>query len=1347
MAQNTVYNINKTFPIYNANGTSFHGLEIKKASVESVVMSLGDKISGDIYYNDSSLTFSLKEYIEYEGVKYVLVNPPTIVREGLVKDNGGLNGMTKYSLVFYHPMYMLGNFPFTDIAVTESEENYLAQNKTFSWIGNLFDFINKLNANLEDTEWIVTHNISQDGEEDAVERQKAQKLSDVLSFDNNFISDALKTAYDTWEIPFTITSEEQTISGVTKKFLIEFGLPSQEILDSDGQPYVFQFGQGVGLKNNSRTPKNNKIVTRIVGSGSERNIPFGYPQVPWYGGEGASYTYGNRVGVFNNVDVVVEGTTHHLDKLVSYPIYKGIYGGQWVELIKHPYTRKTLMPSVYAETVFNKISYINPDGSFNTDYNPDEVIIDFYDAVDTQEVQYPNPINPNAPSVEIHQFEDVYPRLQEDDGIVSATPYNDQKEELYVGKNVVTDMSLQQLYVLLDRFISSATNQNEASALYNLKNFIQNTPPQASTYHAWNNGGSYTFDCTASYTRDVYGLPIWHTKYTSDHVNFNINAYMYEPTPKWIDTMDDNGEYVQSYLKIKLPTLQFDLYACASITESMQINMRDGDCIGCTFDVLVDWEDYKKNFYDKDGNFAPNGTQRDMTKYPNSTTTQLELICHKDIDTFGTIMPNIYQQPKSGDKFVILGISLPQSYIEDAEKELDEVMMEYMLENNIHYFEYPLKFDEHFLVTHQNILAQIKNNNIVTFRYMGTDMKLYIKQITIKYGEGVLPQWDITLTDDVEIVLSKIGQVTDDVSRMQVQLSELQKYYSDNIISILEEKLSKVGDDVAQGRITFQQGLDAIGKVFLSDEIRSNDFSSGLGGRGWRIDQLGNTEVESLKVRSYLEVIELLINRLQAQEGDTLFTDNDQIDKVDVYEDEGATTYILSLKEKYEGYFTSQMYGNILKGIINTLAAKEAGVSDYEWAEAPYSSSVNPMEEGYYERSGEEGSYVYTPTTDTAMSPAKTYYYHPTVENDGSNSYYTSWMQVVGTNATEPSICGKNQIRVVLYGDDQTPAGKNFVPCELMAIARWGCWQDPNEQGISEAEKESRNHRQSLFYLSTTDGRIVKLRGVSRPILDETNYGTTLGLLPDFVKNWTSISGRLIPNRDYLYAQGIVVGDFIKVDIHGVPLVMYVDCGEWYDGGVQGAEPTIGHGIYLHDEYNPISLQQETHDVWHNGFRWRCNMHQPVIDGTGTHYNEPKWSSPYWTPIEGDGSLTMEFVSSNGYSFRRGYVDTHIYTHIFYGGIDITDESYGSSTKIEFLGWTRCSEANWNGGSPNYTPDDIAWNTQHAHGYQGFDARDLHLTSQDLPSDWATNNKYIFRCSANVNDGKNYTIIENIIVS
>jgi len=1251
MAANTLGR-NITFPIYNADGTSFHGLEIKKSTVESVVMSLGDKITGDVYYKDNTLAVTMQEYVLYDGVKYALVSPPTIVREGMVSDNGQLNGMTKYSFVFYHPMYMLGNFVFTDVAVTSDESKYLSQNKTFSWIGTLTDFVAKLNANLATTEWLVmlSPNVSQD---------KRNKMCDApLAFDKQYIGDALKTCYETWEVPFVISSIKQGENGYDdgKRFLITFGLPSQEIyaLDERGQktstPFIFRFGKGVGLKNNSRTPRNNKIVTRIVGFGSERNIPYGYPQILWTGNQSWNYTVNNDPAADN-----------------SYPIYNGIVGGQSVRLIKHPFTRTTLMPSIYSESVNKKV---NPNAS---GYDPNIEIKDYYDA----DGSYPNPIIEDSPSVEIHQFEDVYPRLGTQ-SIISAVPFDTAK----------TDGSTQSMYVneflgsLLTR-ITTVKNENEKTALRNLYNAIV----QGSTsYHAQNNGGSYTFKCDVTSDTDYY-----YIKYTSDNVNYDVRALKegHSETPTWDDTMNDDGEYVQSYFKITLPVLSFDLYASAAVTKEMTINMRSGACRGCSFPVQVDWEDYVANFYDSNGQFSPDGSQRDLEKYPKSNEQQITIIVQKETETFGTLMPNVYQQPKGGDTFVVLGISLPTSYISNAETELDETMREYMLENNAHYYDYPLKFDEHFLATNVGILEQMQNNNIVRFQYAGIQMALYIKQITIKFGDSPLPKYDITLTDDVEIVLNQIGQVTDDVSRMRVQVSELQKYYSENLIQEINNKLSRIQDDVCQGRITFQQGLDAIGRTIFHDEIRSPQFETGLYvGRGWRIDQLGNAEFESARVRSYLEVVELLINRLQAQEGDTLYTDNDQVDKVEkvIDETDGSVSYILSLKEKYDGYVTGQMYGNILKGIINTLAAKQAGISD------------------------ESGT---------------------SVEVDGANKYYTSWARVIGTHNTNNSL-GVNQIQVVLYGDDYVPAGRNFEPCELMTIARWGCvdYSDPDDQDY-ETIKASIIRRQRVFMISTTDGRVVKYNGVDAPILKNGNYGVTIGELPEFVKNYPDVKrilDQVGEHTDWLYAQGIVVGNYIKIDKEGLPVPVTVFCGEWEDGA-QMQTPTVGHGIYFYNEYNEQTQQYEIHEVRHNGGRWQCLQHQPVKSGGVLTYYEPKWNSPYWRLVDGNDNLTIEFVSSKGYSFRRGGVDTVITPHLFYGNVDITDE-----VAAEYWSWSRESES-------GKTAADETWDAQH----QG--QKTLHLTDNEMPSTWSFKDKAIFTCTVVLNDGKTTRIVDNQIIS
>jgi hypothetical protein len=247
------------------------------------------------------------------------------------------------------------------------------------------------------------------------------------------------------------------------------------------------------------------------------------------------------------------------------------------------------------------------------------------------------------------------------------------------------------------------------------------------------------------------------------------------PASGCVDDIDDDGNFIQSYFKITLPQLSFDIYASAAITQQMQINMRSGACIGCTFTIQVDWDDYKINFYDENGNFSPDGSQRDLIKYPKSNIGSINVIVQKENSTFGTVMPNIYQQPKSGDEFVILGISLPVEYITLAEQKLDSKMRAYLRENNVYYYDYPLKFDEYFLATHQYILSQLKPNTIIRFEFAGTQLQLYVKQLTAKYGNSILPEYDITLTDNIDVVLNQIGQAVEIASNLSWEFDFMQK--------------------------------------------------------------------------------------------------------------------------------------------------------------------------------------------------------------------------------------------------------------------------------------------------------------------------------------------------------------------------------------------------------------------------------------------------------------------------------------------------------------------------------------------------------------------------------------------
>ena len=332
--------------------------------------------------------------------------------------------------------------------------------------------------------------------------------------------------------------------------------------------------------------------------------------------------------------------------------------------------------------------------------------------------------------------------------------------------------------------------------------------------------------------------------------------------------------------------------------------------------------------------------------------------------------------------------------------------------------------------------------------------------------------------------------------------------------------LSKLADDVAKGNITFEQMIRVLGLSVFGSGAQFGEFISSMtAGTGAGIDKAGNAEFESVKARTYFESLEVIINRLSYIEGDQLLTESDTIERV---EELGSGRYRLYLKPKYEGYVTSQVANNILKGIINTLGS-------------------------------------------------------------GGGEYYTSWFRVNRVSMAA------NTVDVTAYADEDTPAGVNYPPCELMRIARWGNSADAT--------------RQSCIYLSSTEGRIVHLTGVNAPKITAANYGATFGTLPDFIK---ALNLPIVEGQDYLYARGIVVQDIIRVDYRGNPQAEIIDRGQWVSGG-----------SYYAADLNPATGVYETSDVWHYGCRYRCAK-------TGTTV-EPAYGVTDWAMVEGNPELMVGF--------------------------------------------------------------------------------------------------------------------------
>lgn len=278
-----------------------------------------------------------------------------------------------------------------------------------------------------------------------------------------------------------------------------------------------------------------------------------------------------------------------------------------------------------------------------------------------------------------------------------------------------------------------------------------------------------------------------------------------------------------------------------------------------------------------------------------------------------------------------------------------------------------------------------------------------------------------TLLERAHIIRDEVAEAANTAYRVGQLLADM--------IVMLQQSsgdyLSSSHDDTAHGHITFakgasvREGLDVEGESRLRGGATFGDFRSGIvGGRGGRIDGDGNAEVESLTVRSYLRATELLINRITAIEGDWLMTESGTVEHV---ESVGGGRYRLRLRRRWDNDYTAFAPLDILKGVVNTMAARALGVVDAPDASAPL--------------------------------------------------YATSWMLVQDVDLST------NTIGVQLYDDDpaQIPSGRNTPPVVGMNLARWGNQRNAERQScLYLSSREGR-----IVHLSHVDSPILSDSDVS----------------------------------------------------------------------------------------------------------------------------------------------------------------------------------------------------------------------------------------------------------------------------
>lgn len=302
-----------------------------------------------------------------------------------------------------------------------------------------------------------------------------------------------------------------------------------------------------------------------------------------------------------------------------------------------------------------------------------------------------------------------------------------------------------------------------------------------------------------------------------------------------------------------------------------------------------------------------------------------------------------------------------------------------------------------------------------------------------------------------------------------------------------------------------------------------------------------------------------------------------------------------------------------------------------------------------------------------------------------NGKYYDMWLRVLSVNTVT------NTITVVCYPDNECPSKKNYPPCELARLIRWGNAVDED--------------RQSCWYISSSEGLLVWLDHVTKPIIDKTNYSLAMGKLPDALSFLFQDFPTANKRDGAFYAKWMMAASFQQIDYQGNPIYTTRDRGVWSLAVAQGE--------------NPYRNGDRTIDtVYYLGCKWQC-----LEDKTT---KPPTYSSTAWAFVEDNPYFTLEMLSSKLWNFRLNELmatnadgSWKVFTTLSVIGRLYNQDVTDSMVNVV---WTRDS------GNPTA---DNKWALSHANCGLSVD-----LTYEDLGGAAFKIGSVTFRCNAEIKDGE-----------
>lgn len=606
---------------------------------------------------------------------------------------------------------------------------------------------------------------------------------------------------------------------------------------------------------------------------------------------------------------------------------------------------------------------------------------------------------------------------------------------------------------------------------------------------------------------------------------------------------------------------------------------------------------------------------------------------------------------KKGDHFVLTGITLPDSYVNAASLKLLKYAIALIDKNDYTRYVYQPKVDELFMAR-QHDQAQADDTGVIKslhdtlkagdlMNFNDTDLNIEgiisIDQLTIKEEDGKIPTYDITLREDKEVGT---------IQKIQQQISSLQSGNGGTGAGLTTTQVkgqiategskhfvSKITDDIAKGTVTwekvqkFLQGLTAEDLSQFKKGATFGEFIQGM-----------------------------------------LFGTGGRIDELGNAEFESITSrssiiakeLIMNRQTAMESNFVFTESG-MVESVTEIPAATEGGNVTYDLKlQKRWDNDFTAFKEN-----------------DVVLASINTL-----AEN---GKYYDMWLRVLSVNTVT------NTITVVCYPDDECPSKKNYPPCELARLIRWGNAVDED--------------RQSCWYISSSEGLLVWLDHVTKPIIDKTNYSLAMGKLPDALSFLFQDFPTANKRDGAFYAKWMMAASFQQIDYQGNPIYTTRDRGVWSLAVAQGD--------------NPYRNGDRTIDtVYYLGCKWKC-----LEDKTT---KPPIYSSTAWAFLEGNPYFTLEMQSSKLWSFRLNDLmatnadgSWKVFTTLSVVGRLYNQDVTDSMVNVV---WTRDS------GNPTA---DNKWALSHANCGLSVD-----LTYEDLGGAAFKIGSVTFRCDAEIKDGE-----------